>query len=212
MGVLSAPEIRECTLSPTERAEARDSYVRNFDRQFKDWTDIASCCISVDRDRDWETLGFHSFHAWLLDAAPASRSYLYLVIGRYKELIPDIPQEELAEIPLKSAGVLASMSKTKRKDPEIRKSAKKKPKEFIEDMQTLAPDQHIEARHRITLDFPVSAWSVIEATFEKYQLLEGATSLESFIEWMCSECSEWTLHADHHDKGRKDDQDGEIVH
>ncbi len=208
MGTITCPEIREVTLSPKERAEARDSYVRNFDRQFRDWSDIAKCCIDVDKDRDWQILGFHSFHAWLLDAAPASRSYLYLVIGRYRELAPDISHEELAEIPLGSAGVLVQMSKSKRQDPAVRKSAKKKPADFLKDVHDTAPDQHLELRHRVTLDFQESAWSVIEATFEKYKVMEGECSLETFIEFLCSEVNEWTLHADHQDKGQKDEADG----
>jgi hypothetical protein len=205
MGTITCPEIREVSLTPEERARTRDSYVRNFDRQFRDWTDIANCCISVERDRDWETLGFHSFHAWLLDAAPASRSYLYLVMGRYKELAADIPQEELAQIPLGSAAVLVQMSKSRRKDPAVRQSAKKKPADFIKDVQETQPDQHIELKHRVTVDFTESQWAVIEATFEKYQLLDPNASLAVFFEWACSEVSEWTLHVEQQEKMRGQD-------
>jgi hypothetical protein len=212
MGCVTCPEIRATSLTVEERAAARDSYVREFDRQFRDWASIAECCISVERDRDWEVLGFHSFHAWLLDAAPASRSYLYLVMGRFKELIADIPQEELADIPLGSAGVLVQLSRSKRQDPQVRKAAKKRPQEFIREVQETAPEEHVELRHRITLDFQESAWSVIEAKFEKYKVLEGECSLEYFIEWMASEVSEWTLHADHHQERRTDNQDGAGLH
>lgn len=195
MGTLNAPEIREISMSPKERAKARDLYVRDFDRQFADWAGIADCCLAVDRDRDWEILQFHSFHAWLLDAAPASRSYLYLVMGYYKKLILDIPAEELAEIPLGSAGVLASMSSTVRRDPKIRKAAKKKPGEFIREVQEMAPEQHVEGRHRVTLDFPLSAWTLIENAYQKFQELGGPASLETFVEFLVSEVNEWTFHA-----------------
>lgn len=197
MGVLSAPEIREWPLSVEERAKARDCYVREFDRQFREWSEIARCCCQVDRDQDWKTLGFSSFHAWLKDAAPASRSYIYLVMGRYQELIADIPEEELKQIPLGSAGVLVQMSKSARRDPQVRNAAKKKPKEFIEEMQQVAPEQHLETRRRVTLDFYETQWSVIEATFEKYQVMfDSHANLEGFIEWLCSEVSEWSLHVE----------------
>jgi hypothetical protein len=213
MGVLCDLEIRPSSaVSPKERAEARDSYVRNFDRQFKDWSEIASCCLAVKRDRDWETLGFHSFEAWLTNAAPASRRYIFLVMGLHENLSPDLSPEELSNIPLGSAKVLTQMSKSARKDPKIKEAAKQKPSEFIKSVQNCTPEQHIELRHRVTLDFQESAWAVIEATFEKYKVMEGECSLENFIEWMCSEVSEWTLHADQNDKRRKDDKDGEVIH
>jgi hypothetical protein len=207
MGTTNCPEIREVPLSPEERAQARDSYVRNFDRQFKDWQEIAKCCLSVKRDEDWKTLGFESFARWLHDAAPASERYLYLAMGLWENLSPDIPEDKLNEIPLGTAAILQRQVKSAklRKDPKILEAAKQKPKKFIADMKELAPDQHVELRHRITLDFEASAWSVIEATFEKYKVMEGECSLETFIEWMCSEVSEWTLHADKTDEGRQED-------
>src|SRR5882672_377315 len=106
MGTLTAPEIREYELSPKERASARDSFVRAFERQWSDWTEIARVCCEIEDDKDYLLLGFHSFGSWVLQAAPRSRSYLYLVMGRYRELRPDISDEELAQISLGSAGVL----------------------------------------------------------------------------------------------------------
>ena len=188
MGTLTAPEIREHRLSPKERAFARDSYVRDFERTFQDWTAIAKCCIDIERDRDYELLGFASWHAWLLDAAPRSRSYIYLVVGRYKELIADIPEEELAQIPLGSAGVLRKLSSAQRRSVEVRKSATKKPEQFIADLQVLSPEQHLEPLVECRLRFKLSFWSLFEAAYEKYKLTDETGSKEDFIEFLVSEC------------------------
>src|SRR5580765_227638 len=197
MGVLSAPEIREIYLSPKERAKARDSYARSFERQFRDWCAIAECCLAIERDRDWEILGFSSFHAWIMDAAPASRRYIYLVMGIYKDLSVDIPQEELEKMPVGTGAVLHQQVKSKklRRDPRVLEASKQKPHDFAKAMQEIAPNQHVEGLVRKVVNFTASQWSVIEATFEKYQVMEdGSASFASFIEWMCSEVSEWTLH------------------
>jgi hypothetical protein len=182
-------EIRaETNISPKERAEARDAYVREFERQFNDWVGIAKCCADVERDRDWELLGFPSWHAWILDAAPRSRSYIYLVVGRFKELSIDIPEEELALIPLGSAGVLTKLSSSARRDSKIRKSAQQKPEKFVADLQQIAPQQHLEAMIRKEVFFTASQWAVIEPKFEAYCLLDPGASLATFIEFLVSEC------------------------
>lgn len=186
MSVQCDVEVRPESLTPTERATARDSFVRDFERQFSNWTDIAKCCIEVERDKDYKLLGHPSFHAWLLAAAPRSRAYLYLVMGRYKELIADIPEEELAKIPLGSAGVLKQLSSKIRQDPEVRKAAKKKPSELREALKH-HPGQGIETIVEKKLQFTASQWEIINGAFEKYRATDESASFETFVEWMVTE-------------------------
>jgi hypothetical protein len=169
-----------------QRARNRDNFVREFERQWADWTEIARCCVEVDRDRDWEVLGFHSFESWLCDAAPRSRSYLYLVMGRYKELSVDIPPEELAQIPLGSAGVLKQLSSKIRRSPEVIDAAKKTPKEFREALQESHPEQLIEQIVTVKLKFSVSQWERIEGAYEAYKLVDPTASLTTFLEYCVS--------------------------
>jgi hypothetical protein len=181
-------EIRpDADLSPKERAEARHSFVCAFERQFSDWTEIAKVCIEVERDKDYLVLGYQSWHQWLLAAAPRSRSYIYLVVGRYKELSPDIPEEELAQISLGSAGVLKQLSPAVRKLSKIRQASKGKPSELRQVLRDEFPSQHIETIVERTLYFTTSQWERIEAAYEAYRLTDEGASLETFIEWLCSE-------------------------
>ena len=180
----------EDELSPQERAEARDHYVRDFDSRWGDWVAIAKVCVDVERDQDWKTLGFHSFEAWLLAAAPRSRSYLYLVIGRYKELSVDIPESDLAQMPLGSAGVLKQLSSNLRRDPKVREAAKKTPKEFREALRETHPEQALEDIVTVKLNFPISLWRVISARFEIYQLTDPTATLIDFVEYLVSQESE----------------------
>lgn len=173
------------TLSPKERAEYRDYFVRSFERQFSDWTEIAKVCIEIERDRDWEILGFHSWNAWLLDAAPRSRAYIYMAVGHYREL-PDIP--DLHEIPITSARVLRQLSPAVRQMSNIRQAAKKGPKELRQVLEKEYPMQHIEGIVEQRLRFTMSQWSKIESAFEAYKVLDAGASLEVFFEWLVSEC------------------------
>ena len=172
-----------------QRAQDRDAFVRDFDAKWGDWCPIAEACVAVERDRDWALLGFHSFEAWLVNAAPRSRSYLYLVIGRYKELSIDLPPEELAQISLGSAGVLRQLPSSMRRDPEVQRQARKQPKEFRESLRERHPGQHIETIVEVKLKFTASAWNVVSAAFDAYRLVDETASMADFVEWMCSEQS-----------------------
>jgi hypothetical protein len=174
-------------LTPKARAEARDSFVRAFDEQFSNWVSIAKCCVDVERDKDWELLGFESYGAWLVDAAPRSRSYLYLVIGRYKELLPDIPEKELEQIPLGSAGILKQLSSKIRQNPKVRKAASSKPAELRQVLEQEFPQQHIESVVEQRLKFTLSQWDKINTCYETYKLTDETATLEEFIEWLVSE-------------------------
>lgn len=177
-------------LTVQERAESRDHYVRDFDARWGDWTGIAKVCVDVERDRDWETLGYHSFEAWLVGAAPRSRSYLYLVIGRYKELSVDIPEADLAQISLGSAGVLRQLSSKIRRDPEVIEAAQKPPKEFRESLRASHPDQHVEPIVTVKLHFPMSLWLAISERFEIFQITDPSATLTTFIEYLLAQESQ----------------------
>lgn len=188
MGTANCPEIRtETDITPKERALARDSFVRSFERQFADWAEIARVCCQIEQDKDYHLLGFASFGAWLMQAAPRSRSYIYLVMGRYKELSPDISDEELAQIPLESAGVLKQLSPSVRRQSKVRQQAKGKASELIVTVQKDFPDQLIEGIVERRLKFTTSQWQRVEAAYEAYLVTDEGASLETFIEWLVSE-------------------------
>ena len=192
--------VRELVITPAQRAKARDSYVRDFDRQFRQWVDIARCCIEVEQDLDWRILGFPSFKAWLRDAAPASESYLYAVMRVYKGLLPDIPEAVLEQMPLGTATILERQVKSPklRRNAQVLEAARQKPKKFTEVMQTIAPDQHVEGIVRQPIHFTASQWAVVENAKETYELLMGEPmSLAQFVEFLVAE---W-LDSEYEDSG-----------
>lgn len=177
----------ETSLTPLERATARNSFVVDFEERFADWSTIAKVCIEVERDKDYLILGYHSWNAWLLAVAPKSRSYIYLVVGRYKELIPDIPEAELAQIPLGSAGVLKQLSSAARRDPAVRQAARSKPSELRMVLRDTHPEQAVEMVVERKCRFALSQWNLIDAAYQAYLVLDDGASFEDFVEWLVSE-------------------------
>jgi Fe-S-cluster formation regulator IscX/YfhJ len=180
-------EVKEEPLTPYGRALARDEFLQEFERQFSNWTDIARCCVEAERDKDYELLGFKSFHSWIMVRAPRSRSYLYLVMGRYRELIVDIPEEELAKIPLGSAGILRQLSSAARRKSKIRQSARKSPAEFRKDIREELPEQHLEILDSRTYKFTASQARVIDTAMAKFREDDPKISDEDIIESWAAE-------------------------
>jgi len=177
----------EC-LAPQKRAEARFHFIRSFDEQFSNWVSIAKCCVDAENDRDWQVMGYESFGKWLKEAAPRSRSYLYLAMARYKELIDDIPENELKEIPLGSAGILKQLSPAVRRQSKIRQAAKGKPSELRQILHEELPDQHIEPLEIRTLKFAQSQAGIFDEMVECYRAInhQEATAEEA-VEWLASQ-------------------------
>ena len=192
------------SLTPKARAESRDAFVRAFDEQFSNWVSIAKCCVDVKRDKDWELLPprllpnkehlgefivrkIETWNEWLASSAPRSRSYIYLAIGRYEELEPDIPEKELEKMKLGAAGILMSVSSKIRQNPKVRKAASSKPAELRQVLEQEFPEQHVESVIEKHLKFPLSQWEKIESVYETYKLTDETATLEDFIEWLVSE-------------------------
>jgi hypothetical protein len=182
------------TVTPEERAASRDAYIRSFERAFLDWSGIAKVCIDMKRDRDWELLGFRSFGAWLTDAAPCSRSYIYTAIDLYHKLAADIPAEELSAMPMGSAQLLTGVSTATRRDPKAKSAAKKGKRQLRKTMATDFPHEHIDAS--TTLDIPQGLMDVLEEGVDVYTTLSREPiTLLPFMEflvsdWLASECQD----------------------
>ena len=189
-------EWRELKLTPKDRAEARDSLVREFERQWNNWSEIGRVCSEIERDKDWEVLGYKSYHQWLIAAAPRSRSYIYLVTGRYKELKDDFTDEELSQIDLDSTKTLRKLSPAVRHDPEVREAAKKKPRELRRLIVERHPEQHVEDIEERTLKFETSQAAIFDEAVEAWRKLNNPEeSAEAILEdilndYLDSPCNE----------------------
>jgi hypothetical protein len=191
MGTICDVEWREVALSAKDRAVARDSFVREFDRQFRTWSDIAKVAFEGKRDEDWKILGHSSWRSWILASAPASHSYIYLTVGLYEGLSPDFSDEELTKVPLGTARVIEGKLKSPdvRRDPRVRELATKKPSEFVTEVNKIRPEQHLEDVVEKTLKFSASQWLVLEGAWEGYKERQNdeTATFENFVEWLVLE-------------------------
>lgn len=191
--------ISDIVVDPREElAHEHDRRAREIDRQYKTvWIELADICICVRDNREYEILGFHSFHAWLLDACPSSRSMAYLAMGVREEL-RDIHTEDLKEMPLGNARILKAMPKAARQKPTLIEHAKvTKPKQFIAAAVEAAPDSHLEETITKRYSFVKSRLLIIEQAIELKAMLdeEGYSDEEALeaicVEWMLSKQSEY---------------------
>jgi hypothetical protein len=179
-------EVRN-SLTPRERAEQRTETLREFERNFKDWASIARLCLDVERDEDYKLVGCDSFGAYLKKYATCSRSYLYLAMGRYKELQAEFSDSELADIPLGSAGVLKQLSPAVRKSSKIRQAAKEKPEKLRQIVEQEFPEQHLLGLDIRCLKLDTSQAEVFDEALGIYRALNNhCATVEEFVESLCA--------------------------
>lgn len=160
-----------------------DARMRELEKQHVAcWSEMAEIASIVDENNEWRVGGYHSFGAWLEDAAPQSRSAMYVAMGLVKELKADISQKDLRQIPLGSAKVLAKMPRKLRRKPETVNNAKKRPKEFVADVQRDHPELHIETLAPRNYAFTASQSEQIDGAVEFAKLLFDVTSDEAAFE------------------------------
>ncbi len=172
----------ECQISPSERAKARASFVREFETQYGTWLEVAKVCVEMDRDQDYKILGYHSMGDYLVHEAPKSRSWIYLAMAHYRELSPEIPESELAQIPIGSASILRQLSPAVRNQSKIRQAAKQKPSEFRKVLAQTESGQHVDAIVLVRLRFQESAYRAITDKYNRFKEMEPDLSLEQFLE------------------------------
>ena len=175
-------------------ARERDHQVRELERQHVAcWSEMAALCQLIEEMEDWKVLGFESYNRWLLDAAPQSRSAMYAARGLLKEL-QSVPKEQLREIPLGSAKVLALVPRRSRTKGLIAE-AKKVPREFKAHVQDKFPELHIESSSKRSFEFTRSQEKLVDDAIQMTSIVEAGEMTDDNIpdeEAVCIWAKEYT--------------------
>jgi len=171
-------------------ARSHDHRVREIERSLvASWSELAEIAIQVRDAEEWKLLNFHSFNAWLADAAPRSRAMIYSAIGLLEELKADVPIAELRQIGIGNAHILKVLPKEARRKKDVLDAAKAlPPRAFRGKAISAAPHHHIENWVDQRFRFTVSQWEAIDEAIE--QLMgrdEDVTSPEEALEAICAE-------------------------
>jgi hypothetical protein len=172
-----------------------DERVRELEKQHvASWSEMAEICLLIDGNSEWRIGGYRSFGAWLESAAPQSKAAMYAAMGLVKELRQDVSEGELRQIPLGSAKVLAKMPRRLRK--RNIENAKKRPREFVKDVQAAHPELHIETEVPRQYAFTASQADKIDGAVELAKMLFDLTSDEQAwesiaVEFMQSHQETW---------------------
>lgn len=176
-----------------ELAVQHDKRVRQIEKQVTAaWSELAEIATQVQDNEEWRALGFHSFGAWLCDAAPRSRSLIYSAMGLLKELA-DIPRDDLREIPVGNAHILKKLPKSSRASRDVLEDAKAlTPREMLAMVAESHPTLILEKLAVQRFQFSVSQWLAIEAAIDEImaQYDGQITTREEAIEGICAE---WRL-------------------
>ena len=91
LSVATVQEIRLPEQTPLQRAKSRNEEVLGLCRHLAEalyaWARLGKLCNLVERDKDWELLGYKSFGAWMMaveELSGYSRASAYSYMGLWR--------------------------------------------------------------------------------------------------------------------------------
>lgn len=171
----STPTDAECFL-------AIDSWVREKE---KEWAVLARACLEVQTRELWQHGEYHSYDEWLHNAAPSSARTIYWHISILKGLEADFTDDEIGAMPPESAKVMRKLSKAARRDPVVREASTRKRKPFVELIQTLHPNEHIEDESMFAISLSDTQRDIIEEEFEYWRKQDEQISDGEILTAIC---------------------------
>ena len=188
MGTLTAPEIRLPSETPTQRAKSRHAEVvaicEHLVQALHSWGRLGRLCTLVERDKDWELLGYKSFGDWMMkveEVSGYSRASAYSYMALFKQL----EKHDVSGMSLGAAHVFKQLPAALQRSPGVLADAKRmKPKEFREKIAQEYPDSHIEIHEQVCLNLDGSVYKLWRETIDGLRLIEDdpAMSHETVFE------------------------------
>lgn len=168
------------------RAKFCTEYVERFDKQLREWWQVAEVLHEVERDHLFLEVGCKSFNDWLRQHAPTSYSFCYAARKRFLSLKEHVPMEDLKQIPSETADWASkakNISPAALKRPEVIAALKNPKKKAIEALQKAAPDEHVEHTHNFLAKFSASQYNAVMDGHEAYRaLVDDKAGFEDFVE------------------------------
>jgi hypothetical protein len=178
---MSAPESRPI-LDLSDRAKARFDEACSLARQLaeaeRSWVRLGRLLTLMERDKDWERLGFDSIDACIMEIEALtgySRSSIYAFRKLYEECSRNFVT--VPEMPLSSGHLFKQLPAALQRDPDVIESAKKlKPKQFRQKIQDDYADAHVEQTHDVHLHLEASLYSLWREAIDTVRMLDNVTA------------------------------------
>lgn len=182
---VNCPEVRPANLpdhSDYECFMAIDSWVRDKE---KEWVAVARACMEVQTRQLYVYGGFHSWDAWLESAAPSSARTIRWHISIVKGLEPDFTDQQIGDMPKETAKAVRRLSTKARHDPRVLAASKRKHGPFVELVNTLHPDEHLEDDSMMLFSLTESQRGIVEEEFEYWREQDDKISDGEILVALC---------------------------
>ena len=178
---MSAPESRPI-LDLSDRAKARFDEACSLARQLaeaeRSWVRLGRLLTLMERDKDWERLGFDSIDACIAEIKVLTgygRSSMYAFKRLYEQA--SVNGVEIPDMPLATGHIFRQLPAALQRDPDVIESAKKlKPKQFRQKIQDDYPDAHVEQTHDVHLHLEASLYSLWREAIDTVRMLDNVTA------------------------------------
>lgn len=141
------------------------------------WVTLGRLLTVMERDRDFEELGFKSMGQCMMQMENLSgykRSSAYA----FKKLVEELPSVDMDGMSFGSAKVLQQLPSAMQRDPEVIDAARAmKPKQFRQKLAGEYPDALIEVREELRLNLDVSVMRMWDEFIELARKVNGDPDL-----------------------------------
>jgi hypothetical protein len=171
-------------------AEAYDARARALERQQRRaFVEVGLILLEMSNRKLWAKLAdpttgapFHSFEAWVMSVAGVSRRTAFSALKTVKGL-GEVSYEDLRLMPRCNAVRLSGLSVSVQCNPEIISAAQTDTEaDFVTLVQTLYPDQHLEATRTMLLRPSQGVATLLEDCFRSVAWVYGVEDREGALE------------------------------
>lgn len=179
------------SMDDADAAEIFDLRLIELERFAKrSFIEMGIICVEVKRRDLWRMIVgpdgqyFHSIDAWIMSRLGVARSSAYDAMKVL--LIEEATLEDLRQMPRVNAVRLSKLSSDVQRDPAIIEAAKGTEKAFVEMVQGMYPDQHVEKTRTIVAKPTATAREAMDECFLVVCWAYDLGSREDVLENLCA--------------------------
>jgi hypothetical protein len=172
--------------------QAKERFDRMRQRARSYWYDQSLDAIAARDNREWETLGYKSFGAYIDEALGQGSSTVYLGMGTLEKL-KGMPPDIVNQMSLDNATIVASLPEKERDAETIAVACTQSGKELKAKVRVEKAHLHLDFSETVSFRVHETAIPVIDQAIKRMMEMHNLTAKGAALEYICQEWFEQSV-------------------